>query len=115
MANALQYGEPPQRISAELDDGQVVIRVIDHGSGIPDHLQDDIFHPYQQARIDRARPGHLGLGLHVARTLAELMNGKVGYLTRQGTSCFSLRLPAAEETRLVTVAAPSRAPVATHS
>lgn len=113
VANALQYGEPPQRISAEPEDRQVVIRVTDHGSGIPDHLRDDIFHPYQQGRIDRARPGHLGLGLHVARTLAELMHGELDYVTNRGTSCFSLRLPAAKGTSLATVGIPGRHPVAT--
>ncbi|MGH8872420.1 MAG: ATP-binding protein, partial [Acidimicrobiia bacterium] len=42
-----------------------------------------------------SQPGSVGLGLTVARRLAELMEGNLTYRHDNGTSIFTLRLPKA--------------------
>ena len=67
--NALKYAG-----DAELQAGDRVIRVRDHGSGIPEELRADLFERF--TRGDHTTPG-MGLGLAVARALAQSLNAKV--------------------------------------
>jgi two-component system sensor histidine kinase KdpD len=78
LANALRHspaGRPPA-ISASEHAGQVEIRVVDHGPGIPAADRDRVFQPFQR-RGDRDNATGVGLGLALSRGLAEAMGGSL--------------------------------------
>jgi two-component system sensor histidine kinase KdpD len=99
IENALRFTPPDGVVDlcARREGADLVFVVADRGSGV---------HPAETARIFDAfyRPtgatpdtGHAGLGLSIARTLAELQGGTLTYAVRQGGgSEFTLRLPAAD-------------------
>ncbi len=111
LHNAAKYTPPEAEIRVELerDDGHVAIRVIDPGAGIrPDQLERvfDMF-----AKIERSIPnanGGLGIGLALARQLAEMHGGRlIAVSAGEGHGAmFSLVLPNAE----VRAPAPSPTP-----
>jgi two-component system sensor histidine kinase KdpD len=61
-------------LRAKEDGDQVVIDVVDHGTGVPAGLKERIFEPF--ARLDARSPG-VGLGLAVAKGFAEAMGGTI--------------------------------------
>jgi len=69
--NAVKYGHAA-RIRAEVRDGQVQVRIRDRGPGLaPDELEA-VFAPFLRLETSRSRQtGGAGLGLTIARTLAE--------------------------------------------
>ena len=73
-------------------DGVSVVLVADNGPGVPERAQERLFQPFAGS----SRPGGVGLGLAIARELAQ---GHGGDLILAGTgpdgSTFELRLPAA--------------------
>jgi two-component system sensor histidine kinase KdpD len=71
IANACTAGPPqqPVRIHAAVTDGNVRLRVIDHGPGVPAADRERIFAPFQRLH-DRGHGG-LGLGLAIARGFTE--------------------------------------------
>lgn len=75
VANAVAWSPPdsPVRISAEVVDERVVLRVADAGPGIPPGERDRVFQPFQRLG-DRSRGG-VGLGLAVARGFVDAMSG----------------------------------------
>jgi two-component system sensor histidine kinase KdpD len=74
-----------------------VFSVSDRGPGVRDEDLARIFEPFFRARNAAPDAGRAGLGLSIARTLAELQGGSVTYAARPGGgSIFSLHLPAAE-------------------
>ncbi|MDB4969926.1 MAG: hypothetical protein JWN44_5615 [Myxococcales bacterium] len=89
VENAAKYGAPPIELSAERADGAVVMRVRDAGPGIPEAERAHIFEPFY--RGDKARtPGNgFGLGLTLARRVAEVHGG---HITVDGAT-FTLRIP----------------------
>ncbi len=73
--------------------------VADHGPGIPVPERDRIFEPFYRPAGAPADGGGAGLGLAIARRLAELQSGTLEYAARPGGgSRFVLRLPAATPT-----------------
>jgi len=100
--NALKYApvDTPVEVTGGLDSGEIVFRVADHGAGIPASERDRLFTPFYRpvGRIPDA--GSAGLGLSIARRLAEAQGGTLEYSDRaSGGSVFELRLPAAEAER----------------
>lgn len=98
--NAVKYSEPDQTVivRAERTDGEVVIKVVDEGCGIPrDHLER-IFERFY--RVDKARSrkvGGTGLGLAIVKHIISAHGGRITVESSLGRgSTFSIYLPADE-------------------
>jgi signal transduction histidine kinase len=92
VANALQYGRPPYRITADSHNGKVRISVRDEGPGVPEHLRPTLFDPFK-ATTSR---GSVGYGLRVVRALAEAHGGNASYSENEPSgACFEITLPRA--------------------
>jgi signal transduction histidine kinase len=69
--NALKYGGSAE-VSCERSDGAAVVRVRDRGPGLADDQLSNVFEPFVRLEDSRSREtGGAGLGLTIARTLAE--------------------------------------------
>ena len=75
-----------------LEGGDVVIRVRDHGPGIPASRRGRIFQPFQRGEDER---GGSGLGLAIARGFVQLNGGRLWVEPRRGGAELALSLPAA--------------------
>jgi signal transduction histidine kinase len=80
LDNAIKYSgtEKYVRIELEAADDWIILRVSDHGIGIPDRLKKKIFNDFVRSddRNVTAQRGS-GIGLSVARRLVEKMNGTI--------------------------------------
>jgi PAS domain S-box-containing protein len=101
LTNAAKYSPPGGsiRLSAGVEDGQVVFRVRDLGDGIPADMLPKIFNLFTQvdATADRSRGG-LGIGLTLVKNLAEMHGGTVAAASegRGKGSEFTVRIPVGE-------------------
>ncbi|WP_416905933.1 DUF4118 domain-containing protein [Micromonospora echinospora] len=97
VANALRHSPPgrPPRITASAHAGQVELRVVDTGPGIPEDQWEHVFLPFQRLG-DRDNTTGVGLGLALSRGLTEAMGGSITPETTPGGGLtMVLRLPAA--------------------
>jgi CheY-like chemotaxis protein len=80
LLNACQFTDPGGRVGVRVrvGDGRAEVAVSDTGAGLDPALLPRLFEPFAQAdrTLDRARGG-LGLGLSIAKGLAELHGGGV--------------------------------------
>jgi len=77
LNNALKYGERAD-VSLEVGASSIIVRIDDHGPGIPEELMEDAFRPFHRLEQSRNREtGGSGLGLTVARTIARAHGGDV--------------------------------------
>lgn len=94
ISNAIKYGRG-QPIEVELHErsGSAVITVTDHGIGIEPAAVGRIFDRFERA-VSSRHFGGLGLGLFIARQLAEAHHGTIVAESQLGTgSRFSVVLP----------------------
>ena len=98
LENAARHSRgQPVELGASRDGDMLVFTVSDRGPGIADDEAARIFEPFYRGRGATPDTGRAGLGLSIARTLAEMQGGIVSYARRPGGgSIFSLRLPASE-------------------
>jgi len=95
--NAIKYAADGKSLTVELQEqkGQWIVRIKDSGPGIPSGHQQQIFEKFH--RVDAsltARQQGSGLGLSIARQLAEGLGGSLSFYPNQdGGSCFELTLP----------------------
>jgi K+-sensing histidine kinase KdpD len=100
LSNAAKYGGMPGRVTvrAAADGDTVTIEVEDSGPGIPEGEEERVFDLYERgpAANRMGAPG-AGVGLFVARRLAELMGGRIvaGRGERDGAR-FTISLPVYE-------------------
>jgi protein-histidine pros-kinase len=100
IANALRHsGSTEVRIEGDADPGEqaVVLRVIDHGRGIPEEDQDRIFEKFGSIRRSPASEPvtDTGLGLPFCKLAVERMGGAIRLTSATGgPTVFAVRLPA---------------------
>lgn len=99
LDNAIRYTRSDGKVIASVtaDNGSVVLRVSDTGSGIPSKDITRVFERFY--RVDRARSretGGTGLGLSIVRHVAENHGGTVTVESELGSgTTFEVRLPSA--------------------
>ncbi|PWC89220.1 response regulator [Azospirillum sp. TSO5] len=108
IANAVKYTPSGGSVtlSAALDDGMPVIRVIDTGLGIPAEDLDRVLEPFARAGNAASREAEgTGLGLPLTKRLVELHGGTLSLRSTLGVgTTVTVRLPAS---RLLPAALPS--------
>ncbi len=92
LANARKHGGERIEVRGRLVDDHYELSVIDDGPGVPDHLIDALFERFMHAASTPLVAGSVGLGLHIARTLAKGMGGDIKYRRSNGHTHFVLIL-----------------------
>ncbi|MEO1968566.1 MAG: HAMP domain-containing sensor histidine kinase [Sphingomonadaceae bacterium] len=94
IVNARRYAGGGE-LSAAVQTDQLVIRVSDRGPGIPSRLAERIFEPFFRIESSRSREfAGAGLGLAIARAIAEAHGGTLIYSARDGGGAtFSVSIP----------------------
>jgi signal transduction histidine kinase len=98
VSNAVRYtAKGCVSIAVRRDSGDVAVDVSDTGPGIPSEELGKVFDRFYRVDVSRSRAlGGAGLGLTIARLLAELQDGRIDVQSVPGEgSTFTLWLPAA--------------------
>jgi signal transduction histidine kinase len=94
--NAVEAGATRVDVSAERDDGRVVVHISDNGPGLPPRAREKLFQPFSGS----ARPGGTGLGLAIARDLVRAHGGEISLERSDGRGTrFRLTLPMSQTDR----------------
>src|SRR5436190_3337291 len=93
LENAARHGGGEVAVEVAQENGEGVVRVSDHGPGIPANELDRIFHRFYRVDRSRSQPG-TGLGLAIAKHLVALHGGSIRAWNRaEGGPIFEVRLP----------------------
>lgn len=98
LTNALRYGQGrPVSVTVATSGTEALVSVRDRGMGIAPQDQERIFEQFERAQGDAQVPG-LGLGLYIAREIAQAHRGQLAVRSTPGEGAefiLSLPLPAA--------------------
>lgn len=93
IRNALQaasaHERPNVRVTAERKVDEIVVTVCDNGPGFGDRDPDSLFSGFSSAK-----PGGLGIGLSISRTIVEAHGGSIRASSAPGGARFIVSLPA---------------------
>jgi signal transduction histidine kinase len=92
LTNAIKHGPPglPIRVNIRSEQGFAEVTVMDEGPGIPPEIHSRIFERF----VAGHRSKGLGLGLYLARSIAEAHGGSLTVESAAGTgTAFRLRIP----------------------
>ncbi len=102
VSNAVKFSDKGSQVDfhihanlPENDRVMLEFEVVDHGIGIPEEDQKEIFEPFSQSKtsMEGSYQG-TGLGLSICARLCELMNGELSCKSTMGSgSSFSFRVP----------------------
>ncbi len=100
LGNAIEAAGPSGVVEVKLSEEKrlaprssiVFLEVLDSGPGPKPEVADRMFEPFVTGRSEG-----VGLGLAVARQVAEGHGGSIGWSRRDGWTCFRIELPLADE------------------
>ncbi|HEY8482600.1 MAG TPA: HAMP domain-containing sensor histidine kinase [Spirillospora sp.] len=94
LNNAERHAESRVRVTVATQGADAVLEVLDDGPGVPEHARERIFERF--SRLPESReldPGGTGLGLPIAREIAEYYGGSLRVEDGPRGARFVLRLP----------------------
>lgn len=100
VANAFKYGNGASyiRITAHQEQDQVVVKVANDGTPIPEEAQHHLFERFYRAEASRSRAtGGTGLGLAIVKSIVDLHHGKVTVASDANETVFIVTLPLKQE------------------
>ncbi|MDE6317527.1 MAG: response regulator [Muribaculaceae bacterium] len=92
LSNAVRYCKSRITIDMQSDNGLMTLRMLNDGDVIAPEFQSKIFDAFYQLEKDANVDSSTGIGLNLARSLAELMGGSLTYSIVDGLNCFSFSL-----------------------
>ncbi len=95
LDNAVCYSPEDSsiQIMTTLSEKELTFSVTDHGKGIPEEDKPFIFDRFYRGDKSRTDKSHFGLGLSIAKELAKMLDGDIGFKdTEGGGATFFLRL-----------------------
>lgn len=100
FSNALKFSGPEQHVEVVIETAgrSARVSVTDHGIGMTEQEQKQLFQPFSRIREERGlgRDAGMGLGLYIARSLVTDQGGDIGVTSRSGAgSTFDFTLPLA--------------------
>ncbi|MGB8623324.1 MAG: HAMP domain-containing sensor histidine kinase, partial [Paracoccaceae bacterium] len=98
ISNALKFspGDEPVQVQVATAGAGLRFRVVDYGMGIPEAARGRVFEDFFRSVLARGVPGN-GIGLNLARKIAELLGGSLVLERRQGPGAvFTFDLPVVE-------------------
>lgn len=96
LSNAIKFSPHNEEVRVSLRKQQDAVQVLvsDHGPGIPEEFKPRVFEKFAQAdATDNRKQNGTGLGLCIAKSLMERMNGSIGFDSTPGGTTFYLVLP----------------------
>ena len=103
IENAAKYSPPdaPVDLSVRREGSFLAFSVADRGPGVPVAERERVFEPFYRRSSTAPDVGGAGLGLSIARGIAEAQGGNVTLTDREGGgSVFTLRVPAIDADKL---------------
>jgi PAS domain S-box-containing protein len=101
VQNAIEASPPGSRVlvSGAIDGADFVLRVRDHGPGVPAELRESIFDPFVSTKPSQLSTGGMGMGLSLVRRAVEAAGGTIEVIDAAGGGAeFIARIPLAEPT-----------------
>lgn len=84
LSNALKYAKSIINITAIENNSEIIITVTDDGIGITDQEKKKIFNAFYQVKDNNElNKLGIGIGLHMTRSLIQLMNGRIEVKDRE--------------------------------
>ncbi|MFB4304579.1 sensor histidine kinase [Actinomadura sp. GTD37] len=94
LNNAERHAASRIRVTVARDGGDAVMEVLDDGSGVPEESRERVFERFARLAESRTRdPQGTGLGLPIAREIAEIYGGSLRIADSPRGARFVLRLP----------------------
>ncbi|MGD1991891.1 MAG: ATP-binding protein [Anaerolineae bacterium] len=100
VGNAVKYCRSGDRVTvtAESDEDEVTLGVVDTGPGIPRRIQDRLFEKFYRAATTESAAEGTGLGLAITREVVESHGGRIWVESEEGEgAAFYLTLPRADD------------------